>query len=120
MADPRREIAEQLMDLAAGVSTRGGEWTKAAETLRQAASLLGAREWLDIATAPKRDGHLVLLHPSRGWAEDVNSDCEVGYWDKYAQRWLAYGPIAEDYTGPTHWMPLPPAPPVAAPSPDEP
>lgn len=71
-------------------------------------------QWLPIESAPK-DGRLVLLYPSRGWAEDVNCDCEVGYWDQFTNTWLAYGPTAEDYTGATHWMPLPAAPAPASP-----
>jgi sugar phosphate isomerase/epimerase len=66
--------------------------------------------WQPIETAPKIDGRFVLLHPSRCWSADVNCDAEVGYWDAWAKAWLAVGPTAEDYTGPTHWMPLP-APP---------
>lgn len=71
--------------------------------------------WLPIETAPKEDGVLVLLHPSRCWAEDADPcDCEVGYWDDYTQTWESQGPTAGDYTGPTHWMPLP-APPSEGP-----
>lgn len=73
-----------------------------------------SRAWQPIETAPKEDGVLVLLYPSRCWADDVNSDCEVGYWDDFVQRWLAATTAAEDYTGPTHWMPLP-LPPGATP-----
>jgi hypothetical protein len=71
------------------------------------ASGAGVDAWQPISTAPKKDGVLVLLHPSRCWAEDVNADCEVGYWDEIAQDWVAVGAPADDYTGPTHWMPLP-------------
>ena len=74
--------------------------------------------WQSINTAPT-DGQLVLLHPSRCWVEDVNCDAEVGYWDNVTQQWIAEGPIAEDYEGPTHWMPLP-SPPVRQLLPTEP
>ncbi len=64
--------------------------------------------WQPIITCPRIPDRLVLLYPSRGWAEDVEPcDCEVGYWDQHAQTWEAFGPTAEDYRGPTHWMPLP-------------
>lgn len=71
--------------------------------------------WHPIETAPK-DGRLILLYPSRCWCDDVNSDCEVGYWDHDFETWAAATSTrAEDYHGPTHWMPLPdpPAPPQA-------
>jgi len=68
--------------------------------------------WQPIETAPKLDGRLVLLYPSRCWSEDVNTDCEVGYWDAAYGDWVAMGPCAEDYTGPTHWMSLPNPPEV--------
>lgn len=37
-------------------------------------------------------------------------DAEVGYWDSDCEAWSStiYG--AEDYDGPTHWMPLPDPP----------
>jgi hypothetical protein len=67
--------------------------------------------WQPIETAPKMDGVLVLLHPSRCWSEDAEPyDAEVGYWDDYTQSWQGAGSRAEDYTGPTHWMPLPEPP----------
>lgn len=76
--------------------------------------------WQPIETAPK-DGSLILLTPSRCWAVDVNADCEVGYWDDdFGGKWISMGSTAEDYTGPTHWMPLsnPPAlRPAEAPAP---
>ncbi len=81
------------------------------EKLRALPVAGGGKDWQPIETAPKEDGVLVLLHPSRCWSEDANSDCEVGYWDDDMQDWLsASGSSAEDYTGPTHWMPLPPSP----------
>lgn len=76
------------------------------------AALQPASAWQPIETAPK-DGTFVLLYPSRGWVSDVEPyDCEVGYWDSDDNVWRSYGPIAEDYHGPTHWCPLPPAPPA--------
>lgn len=72
--------------------------------------VLGAA-WRPIESAPK-DGRLVLLYPSRCWAEDVDGDCEVGYWN--CDKWIAMGPIAVDYRGPSHWMPLPPPPSVGS------
>lgn len=66
--------------------------------------------WQLIESAPK-DGRMLLLFPARCWCDE--SDCgEVGYWDPDVQAWEGAGGIAEDYTGPTHWMPLP-GPPVA-------
>ncbi len=53
---------------------------------------------------------MVLLFPSRCWTDDVNCDAEVGYWDSDCGKWMAAGRAADDYTGPTHWQPLPPAP----------
>jgi len=66
--------------------------------------------WREIATAPK-DGRMILLFPSRCWTDDADHG-EVGYWDEDFQEWGGCGSRAEDYTGPSHWMPLP-APPVA-------
>jgi hypothetical protein len=77
------------------------------------------KEWHPIETAPK-DGTLVLLHPSGHWTADVNSDCEVGYWDVDCEEWIAAGSRADDYTGPTHWMPLPEPPSPAASEPPAP
>ena len=65
-------------------------------------------EWQPIETAPK-DGRMVLLFPSRCWAEDSDRG-EVGYWDNDFHDWGGLGSAAEDYTGPTHWMPLPSPP----------
>jgi hypothetical protein len=66
---------------------------------------------LPIETAPKEDGVLVLLYPSRCWAEEAEPyDAEVGYWDADMGEWLSNGPTAVDYQGPTHWRALP-APP---------
>jgi len=67
-------------------------------------------QWREIATAPK-DGRMILLFPSRCWTDDADHG-EVGYWDEDFQEWGGCGSRAEDYTGPSHWMPLP-APPVA-------
>lgn len=68
----------------------------------------GQTTWQPIETAPK-DGRMVLLFPSRCWAEDSDRG-EVGYWDNDFHDWGGLGSAAEDYTGPTHWMPLPSPP----------
>lgn len=73
--------------------------------------------WQPIETAPK-DGRAVLLYPSQCWTEDEDRG-EVAYWDRdyidgkpvSAGSWLRVGPTADDWTGYTHWMPLPAAPP---------
>jgi hypothetical protein len=64
--------------------------------------------WQDISTAPK-DGTFILIYPSSCWVEDVEHDYEVSYWDEDFGRWH-FSALPDDYTGPTHWMPLPPAP----------
>lgn len=64
--------------------------------------------WQPIETAPK-DGRMVLLYPSRCWCDEDDRG-EVAYWDADFSEWVGIGPIAEDYTGPTHWMPLPDPP----------
>lgn len=65
-------------------------------------------EWQPIASAPK-DGRAVLLYPSACWCTEDDRG-EVAYWDNDAEAWDRMGPVADDYTGPTHWMPLPPPP----------
>jgi hypothetical protein len=83
------------------------------EALRAQVSAL--REWQPIATAPK-DGSMVLLYPSGCWTED--EDCgEVGFWDTDFNEWGRAGDVAEDYDGPTHWMPLPAPPSTEEPQP---
>lgn len=72
------------------------------------ASPAGLRTWQPIETAPK-DGRMVLLYPSRCWVEECDRG-EVGYWDADFGEWGGEGPRAEDYRGPTHWMPLPQPP----------
>jgi hypothetical protein len=64
--------------------------------------------WRDISTAPK-DGTFILIYPSSCWVEDVEHDYEVSYWDEDFGRWH-FSALPDDYTGPTHWQPLPPAP----------
>lgn len=65
-------------------------------------------EWQPIKTAPK-DGTMILVWPSRAWIEECDKG-EVVYWDVEEETWAGYGPLADDYTGPTHWMPLPEPP----------
>lgn len=65
-------------------------------------------DWQPISTAPKDEG-LILLFPSRCWCAEEDRG-EVGYWCDGIQDWVAFGPTAEDYYGPTHWMPLPEPP----------
>lgn len=70
-----------------------------------------ALHWQPMGTAPKDDGRLVLLYPSRRWVEDAEPcDCEVGYWCAEVGDWLSEGATADDWTGYTHWMPLPTPP----------
>lgn len=74
-------------------------------------------QWQDIATAPK-DGRMILVYPSSTWTDDTELDYEVTYWDDQASyvggtfvgAWHQFR-HPDDYTGPTHWRPLP-SPPV--------
>lgn len=70
-----------------------------------------APQWRDIETAPK-DGTVVLLAGCRkpvaaAWLED-----EIDWWHVDDNK---RGPFALRGPGPTHWMPLPAAPGIAAP-----
>lgn len=69
------------------------------------------QEWKPIETAPK-DGRAVLLFPSRCWVEECDRG-EVAYW--IDAEWVAQGPTADDWTGYTHWQPLPVPPEQTAP-----
>jgi len=71
--------------------------------------------WQPISSAPK-DGRMLLLYPSPCWADDTEGDYAVGYWDKDSARWDTMTVTAEDYTGPTHWQPLPAAPSLPTPA----
>lgn len=65
--------------------------------------------WQPIETAPK-DGRMVLLYPSGCWCEEDDRG-EVGYWcQDFGGEWISMGPQAQDFSGHTHWMPLPEPP----------
>ncbi|UNY40271.1 hypothetical protein KLEP181_gp30 [Paracoccus phage vB_PmaP_KLEP18-1] len=71
--------------------------------------------WQPIETAPK-DGTLILMF----WPESVNNrtlghvistgSIDDDWWD--VDNWTAGKILDEGATKPTHWMPLPPAPPT--------
>jgi hypothetical protein len=65
-------------------------------------------QWQSIETAPK-DGRMILVYPSSCWTDDTEGDFEVTYWDEDMGK-FAQCSYPDDYSGPTHWQPLPPAP----------
>lgn len=60
-------------------------------------------QWRPIAGAPK-DGSWVLLL-------SIDGCCQQGVWNRFRNEWLSSGDKRTVWD-PTHWMPLPPAPPV--------
>lgn len=71
--------------------------------------------WQDIATAPT-DGPEVLL----GWfAYDESGMCRVGFWHPRENAWCdTHQVLHNQWSFPTHWMPLPlpPEPTIAVPA----
>lgn len=80
----------------------------------------GGAGWRPIADAP-RDGTLILVARDSVWSEDVHA---VVRWAEYLDRdnesWWQIHDGKNDHGlrggGPSHWMPLPPAPDAAAPT----
>lgn len=62
-------------------------------------------EWRPIATAPRQTMLLLAHEEFAGWFE-VGECCALGDW----YRRLSHEPLDK---APTHWMPLPDAPPCA-------
>ena len=66
-------------------------------------------EWMPIETAPKDADSVMIFIPGKG-----RYAVKQGFWDRDHWRWFGCRSITEGRRNqPTHWMPLPPAPPAA-------
>jgi hypothetical protein len=118
MSDPQRPEREAIEQAIKGLpcydsdelQDAPGYFLKKSDVLEMLAAMTPTPTpgWRDISTAPK-DGTFILIYPSSCWVEDVEHDYEVSYWDEDFGRWH-FSALPDDYTGPTHWQPLPPAP----------
>lgn len=70
------------------------------------AALPGMQVWRDIASAPRDGGGILLYAPS-----DQPDVCVCWWsWEIESGGWLFGDQLHDVFEGPTHWMPLPPAP----------
>lgn len=112
VAEELRRQHARIADLEAQLSAIGAGGV---EPLRPRQCLHGISEpsgWMPIETAPK-DGTLIVLGARNGvWLGKYLPVYRSGYRPEnpWSSMLLNHDHMAERYTRPTHWMPLPPSP----------
>lgn len=130
--------AREALELIAAPMRPDGTWNRDREACRQlAAEALGrydddTQQWLPIETAPKTGRKVIVFYRNRNnlprtvmarWLTDeqaAETDADdvglEGGWYECIDNWDDYTEVAIHEGEPTHWMPLPAAPPRPAPA----
>lgn len=94
-------------------SYAGNHWGEYAEQAK--AAIAAATEWQDISTAPK-DGTVILVNNTGDGYRTEDEVIGSAKWSTLFKKEGAWSSNAccdgVSYYTPTHWMPLPPAPPA--------
>ncbi|MBP8141691.1 MAG: DUF551 domain-containing protein [Acidovorax sp.] len=110
-AELRRQHA-RIADLEAQLEAIGAGGVSGPLVGRAAPPTAQAEGWRPISTAPK-DGALIVLGARNGvWIGKYLPVYQSGYRPEnpWSSMLLNHDHMAERYTRPTHWMPLPPPP----------